>query len=278
MSIRILDGPVGTLLIERGIPCPEPAWSAHAVEHSPQAVRAAHHDYAAAGACIHTAATFRTRIEAVGPRWPALTNTAIQLAREGAGPDALVAGSIAPVADCYRPDLSPPDATDRHHRLAMQLKTAGADLILVETFPHIDEAIGALDAARSTGLPVWVSFTAGPNADLLTPHAIRRGAEAAVERGAAAVLVNCIPATETLRFIRALRGIDVQFGAYANAGSPSDRIGWSADANGPQMYADLAEQWVDSGATIVGGCCGTRPDHIAELYRRFGTTSDQTTS
>lgn len=278
MSIRILDGPVGTLLIERGVPCPEPAWSAHAVENAPETVRAVHTEYAKAGACIHTAATFRTRFEAVGARWSALTETAVRLARESARPGDLVAGSLAPVADCYRPDLSPPDAAIRHRQLAERLQAVGADIILVETFPHVDEALAALAAARATGLPVWISFTAGPNADLLTPDAIRRGANAAVELGAEAVLVNCIPAIKTLAFVRALNGLPVPFGAYANAGSPSDQIGWQIDADGPRLYADLAEQWVEAGATILGGCCGTRPAHIAELRRRFAPICAQTTS
>lgn len=278
MSITILDGPVGTLLIERDVPCPEPAWSAHAVKHHPDQIRRIHCEYANAGATVHTTATFRTRRETVGAEWVALTESAVAMARAACGPGCLVAGSIAPLADCYRPDLSPPDPMPHHRRLADALHRSRVDLLLVETFPHVEEALAAVVAARETGLPVWVSFTAGPSATLLDPIALRDGAQAAVARGVDAVLVNCIPATETRRFVRELAGLGVPFGAYANAGTRGDGIGWGSTADGPQRYADFAAEWIAEGATIIGGCCGTGPAHIAELRRRFGATSAQTTS
>lgn len=278
MSVLILDGPMGTLLIERGVNCPEPGWSAHALAHSPDCVCGLHAEYAKAGANIHTANTFRTRPESIGNTWKHLAEKAVDLARQGAGTGSRIAGSIAPIADCYRPDLSPPNPQPNHQIVADHLANAGVDLLLVETFPHIQEALSAVRAAHNTGLPVWVSFTAGPTGDLLDPKGIRNGAEAAIQAGASAVLVNCIPAIDTLRFVRALKGIDVPFGAYANAGESSDGIGWANHPDGPKHYADLAEQWVDAGASMVGGCCGTGPQHIAELSRRFGATCDQTVS
>ena len=278
MSITILDGPMGTLLIERGVPCPEPAWSAHAVKHHPDRIRRIHEEYANAGATVHTTATFRTRRETMGSEWVELTESAAAMARTACGPGCLVAGSIAPVADCYRPDLSPTDPTPHHRRLSAALHRAKVDLLLVETFPHVGEALAAVDAARETGLPVWVSFTAGPSANLLDPVALHEGARAAVERGADAVLVNCIPAVETRRFVRELAGMGVPFGAYANAGTAGDGIGWGASEDGPRRYADLAAEWIAEGATIIGGCCGTGPEHIEELRRRFNPTCGQTTS
>jgi S-methylmethionine-dependent homocysteine/selenocysteine methylase len=65
-----------------------------------------------------------------------------------------------------------------------------------------------------------------------------------------------------------LSGVGVPFGAYANAGGEDEGIGWGNAANDPRsagLYADLAQSWIDAGATIVGGCCGTGPAHIERL-------------
>ena len=125
-------------------------------------------------------------------------------------------------------------------------------------------------AAVATGLPTWVAFTAGPGADLLTPGALAEGARRAVDAGAAAVLVNCTPATGTLPFVEALAaaGLGVPLGAYANAGAPEAGLGWGAGGDAAARYANLADTWIAAGATLVGSCCGTSPAHIAELARR----------
>jgi S-methylmethionine-dependent homocysteine/selenocysteine methylase len=83
------------------------------------------------------------------------------------------------------------------------------------------------------------------------------------------VLVNCIPAKQTLRFVSAIADLGVRFGAYANAGHTDDGLGWHPDPDGPQRYADLAQGWVELGATLIGSCCGTGPAHIQELHTRF---------
>jgi len=267
--LTLLDGPLGTELIARGVSCPAPLWSAAALETAPDLVRAVHAEYADAGAVVHTANTFRTSRRAAGPAWPRLTRQAVALAREAA-PTGRVAGSLAPLEDCYRPDLSPPDARDEHALLARCLADAGVDLLLCETFPHLGEALAAAQACVATGVETWVSFTAGPDADLLTPEDVARGAREVVHAGAVAVLVNCVPADRTLAFLKPLVGLGVPFGAYANAGPASIGIGWSPSADGPARYADHVEDWVALGATLIGSCCGCGPAHTRELKRRFG--------
>lgn len=270
MEITILDGPLGTQLAARGIPTPPPAWSAQALRLAPDVVCNIHRAYAAAGATVHTANTFRTRSGDVGSDWPELARLAVELAREGAG-GGRVAGSIAPIADCYRPDQSPGrEGKPQHRALAEVLADAGVDLLLCETFPHVEEALAAVEAAVETGLETWLALTAGPSADLLTPEALAEGARAAVDRGAAAILVNCVPATRTLAFLERLVGLGVPIGAYANAGAFHERIGWATDEDhGAERFLELARSWVDVGATIVGGCCGTGPTHIRALANAF---------
>ena len=257
---------MGTELARRGVSLAAPSWTARALESAQDVVAAVHRDYAAAGATVHTTCTFRTRAASAGPRWEQLARRAVSIARASVPADHRIAGSIAPVADCYRPDLSPGSASRPEHReLARVLVNAGVDLLLCETFPASREAIVAVEEAARTGIETWAALTAGPEGDLLTPAALEEAARACVGAGASAVLVDCVAATRTTPYVERLAGLGVPFGAYANAGSASDGIGWETADGGALRYAALARQWIEAGATIVGGCCGTGPAHVAAL-------------
>jgi S-methylmethionine-dependent homocysteine/selenocysteine methylase len=271
MTITLLDGPMGTELIARGHQCPSPAWSAAAIEAAPEDISAIHAAYAHAGAVVHTTNTFRTRPDAVGSRWTELAQHAVHLAKKAVPLNHRIAGSMAPLADCYRPDLSPIHPRPAHAALAKVLAAQHVDILLCETFPHIGEAEVATSAAIETGIETWVSFTAGPDGTLLTPDQIRKGAERAIALGASALLVNCIPASQTTLFLAAIADLGVPFGAYANAGHPDEGMGWVPSKDAPERYADHAESWVAMGATLLGSCCGTGPQHIHTLWQRFCT-------
>lgn len=274
--ITLLDGPLGTELAARGVETRLPLWSAAAIDAAPEVIAAIHRDYAKAGATVHTTNTFRTKRRTVGKDWLRMLRVAVDLTRNSVSPGHRVAGSISPLEDCYRPDLSPAaDSRPEHREVSQALAEAGCDLLLCETFPNEIEAIVAIEEAVRTGLESWLALTAGPEANLMTPNQMARVAQRAVEAGAAAVLVNCTPAIETIRFVRALEAakLGVPIGAYANAGRADDRIGWqpideaASRSHGADRYVEHARDWVDAGATIIGGCCGTTPDHIAALHR-----------
>jgi S-methylmethionine-dependent homocysteine/selenocysteine methylase len=268
MDLVLLDGPMGTELARRGVPLPLPEWSASAIDAAPQAIAAIHRDYVAAGATVHTANTFRCRRRAVGERWADMTRRAVQLARANVPEGHRVAGSIAPVEDCYRPDLSPGEAAYAEHlEMAEVLAAEGADLLLCETFPDPVEARVAVRAAVTTGLETWVALTAGPDGTLMAPGALAAAARACVDAGARAVLVNCLAARRTLGYVTELAALGVPFGAYANAGALDEGLGWDAadDPRAAETYAGLAATWAASGATLLGGCCGTGPAHIRRL-------------
>lgn len=268
--VTILDGPTGSELTLRGAPTRERGWSANAITRAPDLLRDVHAAYAAAGATVHTACTFRAQPCLFPEQFRGLVRTAVQLARQGAQ-GARVAGSLAPVGDCYAPQESPaPDVARRlHAEMAGALADAGVDLILCETFPCVSEAEIAVEAAASTGLPVWVALTAGPSADLMTAAALAEGARRCVDRGAGAALVCCVGASLTLPYVEALASVGVPFGAYANAGAaPGDAYG-ADDAEAVARYVEHAYTWVAAGATLVGGCCGTRPAHVRALAAAF---------
>lgn len=265
MSVVLLDGPMGTELARRGVSTKLPRWSASALVDAPEVVAAIHRDYAAAGATVHTANTFRTTARAMGEGWERGARRAVEIAR-GSVPDGhRVAGSLAPLEDCYQPDLSPGGgaAVEREHRaLADVLAGAGCDLLLCETFPRIDEALAAARAAIATGCETWLALTAGWDASLLAPAAMAEGARRAADLGVAVVLVNCTPSAETARFVEAIAGAGIPYGAYANGGLANDDDGFTPAPDTPERYAAHALAWVGAGATIIGGCCGTGPEHV----------------
>jgi S-methylmethionine-dependent homocysteine/selenocysteine methylase len=271
--ITLLDGPLGTELEARGVPPAHDCWSAEAIETAPEMITTIHRDYAQVGSSVHTANTFRTNRRASGHRWRERTLAAVALAQKAAPSHHQIAGSIAPVEDCYRLDLSPGTRSAKeHHEMAEVLTEAGCDLLLCETFCHPHETIAATKAAVACNQNTWVALTAGPQANLMTPHEMAKLATQVVDLGAAAILVNCTPAVDTQRFVEAITktGIPVPIGAYANAGSPNDNIGWDKDGDlGFQAYANFAEAWISAGASIIGGCCGTGPGHIAAIRKQL---------
>jgi len=299
----LLDGALGTELERRGVDCTLPLWSAHALLGAPDLVRAIHREYAAAGAEVLTANTFRTqrrtlRHAGLGPRAAELTTRAVSLAREAADAAAragaprriLVAGSVAPLEDCWHPERVPDDeALAREHaEHARHLAAAGADLLLVETMNTAREAAAAARAARATGLPTWVGFTCAPGARLLSGESLADALAALRPIAPQAVLVNCLAVADVPACLPVLAASGLPFGASPNLGparGAPDRAGSEGpDAGGeaaggagpacgaeasPERFAEAVAAWRAAGARILGGCCGTGPAHVRALARRL---------
>jgi S-methylmethionine-dependent homocysteine/selenocysteine methylase len=284
-ELIVLDGAMGTELTRRGVDTSLPLWSAIALDSAPDIVRQIHADYIAAGAHVITTNTFRTNTRALAKagiesRAAELTRRAVDLAHaaisESRTPGVRVAGSLAPVEDCYTPDLVPePAALAREHgELARNLAAAGVDLFLVETMNTIREAEAAVAAAAAHGVdkPIWVSFTLAPDDMLLSGETLRDAVGAIARYEPEAVLVNCIPVAQIdgaltrLKAALASAGLDARFGAYGNVGHVDDVVGWTlTHAVSPEDYAVQARGWRALGATIIGGCCGTGPAHVAAV-------------
>ena len=268
-TLTILDGPLGTELDARGVKTSLPLWSAAAIEDAPNIISQIHRDYADAGATVHTACTFRTKRRYAGADWKQLTGQAIEIARNSVPTGQRIAASLAPLEDCYRPDLAPDRCEAEHREFADYLAECGCDLILCETFPNGDEALQAARAAVDTGVETWLALTAGPDGDLMDENTMVATAKRAIDQGVQAVLVNCTPASITHRWVDAIAeaSLNIPFGAYANAGAMDERIGWqdSQSESAALRYRSFARRWVESGATLIGGCCGTGPVHIRAL-------------
>lgn len=287
MTVTILDGAMGTELARRGEDTGLPLWSANALMSAPEVVKQIHLDYLRAGAQVITANTFRANPRTLARagqtgRSRALTRIAVDLARQAiadfqathAAAHPLIAGSMAPVEDCYSPWLVPGDAEleTEHGELARHLADAGCDLILVETMNTIREAVIAARAAAETGLPVWVSVTLNQHNDLLSGESLRDATRAVLTVKPDALMVNCIPVAQTASAVVALRAATasarIRLGVYANAGHIEEGEWSMARGVTPEAYAEAATEWLAAGASIVGGCCGTSPEHIARLAAR----------
>lgn len=279
-ELILLDGALGTELERRGVATPLPLWSAHALFDAPETLRAVHEDYARAGADVIATATFRTTPRVMRksglPEGEAdrLTAAAVRTAveardRAAAGRPVWVGGSMGPLEDCYRPEDAPPvEEMEREHAdQARRLRRAGADLILLETMNRIDEAVIAARAARETGLPFTVSFVCRGGPRLFSGEALADAVRAVEPSAPVAVLVNCTPLDETPACLEAMaRATAVPFGCYPNAGTVSASGAWSFDPSvTPERFAALARAWMGTGAQVLGGCCGTGPEHIRAL-------------
>jgi len=277
----LLDAALGTELTRRGSPSAPPLWSARAVLERPDLVLALHRENVGAGADVLTAATFRTQPALLGAAAREATRCAVGLAREAAaeGPGVLVAGSIAPVADCWRPDLVPVDTElARLYALhAEALAAAGADLLLLETFGTAREWLAAARAASATGLPVVACATTREDGALLSGEPLGETARAllALPAPPVALGVNCVPARRLAASLAGLAAAapGVPLAAYGNTGLPLDEAaGLFAEPVSPAEYAAIAERWLALGARLVGGCCGTSAGHVAALAGRLRAT------
>lgn len=275
----LLSGGLGTELGRRGVDTRLPLWAAAALLDDPSAVRRLHVDYLEAGASVLTANTFRTDPHAVGTSGRVvdharLTGNAVHLAREAVaavrpGRPVLVAGSVGPVRDCYRPHEVPEAETlEAEHGAHLEaLAAAGVDVVLVETMNTVREAATVLELARGR-LPALVSFVCRPGGRLLSGESIGEAVRAVEALRPLAVLVNCCtPAVATQALEHLLAVTDLPAGVYANGeGRPDERQGWHFGGGADDdAYENAARGWLRLGVRLVGGCCGTSPETIRRL-------------
>ncbi|MEQ8701894.1 MAG: homocysteine S-methyltransferase family protein [Bauldia litoralis] len=284
--MTLLDGGMGEELRRRSPVADHPLWSAQALVEAPDIVRAVHRDFIDAGADVVTANTYaivRRRLAAAGieEQFADLNLTAAQLvreARDAAGRDVRIAGSLPPQYGSYRPDTIRPSAEiEPLYREQAEVLAPHVDLFICETMSSIAEARAAASGAAATGKPVWVAWTLDDDtARLRSGETVEEAIAALDDLPIDAFLANCCAPESIARampaFVRTAG--DRPAGGYANgfAAIPADwtvetgvdRLGARADLD-PAAYADHAARWIAEGARIVGGCCRIGPDHIAAL-------------
>ncbi|MDI6871509.1 MAG: homocysteine S-methyltransferase family protein [Bacillota bacterium] len=273
----LLDGAMGTQLIAAGLrpgECPE-TWNTA----RPEAVRRIHQAYLEAGARVVTTNTFganRRKLSAfgLGRAVAELNQAGVRLAREAvaaAGGNALVAGDVGPTGEFVEPfgPLSFAETYDVYREQIEALAAGGVDFIFLETFSDLGEARAAVLAARDAGIPVACTFTFDAHGRTLLgadPETV-----AVVLEGLGAIFLgaNCsLGPRELVPLIRRMAAVArVPVAVQPNAGLPRLEAGRAVYPQGPEEFGRAGEELLAAGATLVGGCCGTTPDHIRALRR-----------
>jgi S-methylmethionine-dependent homocysteine/selenocysteine methylase len=287
MTITILDGGISRELQKLGAPFRQPEWSALALIETPDLVGAAHDLFAVAGANVITTNSYAIvpfhigadRFASEGKRLVSLCG---QLARSVADKHTIkVAASLPPVLGSYRPDLFDPEAARAILDVLIEGLSPYADIWLAETLSTLAEAQLVAEILAADQRPLWLSFTlddrAGATiATLRSGESVKAAAELAEAAGAEALLFNCSKPEVMDAAVReakaALNGAGIAIGVYANGfGEEDDGVAANEVIRSirpdldPPRYLAWAQTWVASGATLIGGCCGIGPDHIAAL-------------
>lgn len=288
-DITLLDGGMGQELVARSGEKPTQLWATQVMMDHPGIVRSVHEDYFAAGATVATANTYaihHDRLAKVGldDRFAALHTQALAeaAASRSAHGSGRIAGSLGPLVASYRPETHPPhdEAVAKYAEIAGLLAPA-VDFFIAETVASLAHARAVLEGARSGGRPVWLAVTVDDEdgTKLRSGEPVAALAPILKAGGAAAVLANCSAPEAMEAALGVFKDFGLPFGAYANGFQQITKAFLKDDPTvdalqnrpdmTPERYADFAMQWVDMGATIVGGCCDTGPAHIAEIARRL---------
>ena len=287
----LFDGAMGTLLYVKGIfinRCFEDANLS-----APSLVKEIHQEYLAAGAQVLTTNSFganRYKLSGhnLGDKTEALNEAAAKLAREVAGQQAYVAGSVGPLGVRMEP-WGPTSFAEARAAFGEQIRglvAGGIDVLCLETFSDISEIQQAILAARdvsrdlSVDLPIIAHMVINPdgNTPIGTPieWAMKKLDEWAVD----AVGLNCSvgPAPMMSSIARIRTATERPISLQPNAGLPKDVDGRQIYMSTPEYMAEFAKDFLQAGVQFVGGCCGTGPEHIkamANAIRHHNAMSGQ---
>ncbi|MFC4778364.1 bifunctional homocysteine S-methyltransferase/methylenetetrahydrofolate reductase [Paenibacillus sp. GCM10023252] len=270
---RILtgDGAMGTYLYQMGFPVGV-SYEEFNRSH-PDVIENVHRRYYEAGARVIETNTFSANSEKLSiygleSEVEAINRAGVRVARAAVGSDAYVVGAVGSIRSGKLKNAEPRTIIDAFERQMAALIDEGADGLLLETFYDLDELLLALRAARSlSNLPVICQFAAedvGRTRDgIPLLEAFRR----LQEEGADVIGFNCRTGPNgIMRAIDTINGpVGVPLSVFPNAGIPDYVDGKYTYSTAPEYFADYARKFADQGARIIGGCCGTTPEHIAAM-------------
>ena len=292
-SFKLLDSGMGKTLAMKGVKVPSTIWSAAALLDAPHEVFKVHEKNIEAGADIITTNSYGIILsdlekEGLEDRFDELNLLAGELAQkasEASERKILIAGSLPPQNGSYRPDrVLDETILIPLYRRQMKLLEPWVDFFLFETMSSIDEAQAALKAAHPFNFPVMIGLTLHDR----KPNRLRSGESLkdCIERlrsfSPLGILASCcLPERITDAMVSLVGSGAPYVGGLGNAFSsvPEDwLLDGSKSTDGslqirddvtPSFYADVAVSWINQGANIVGGCCGTTAQHIDSISRRL---------
>lgn len=292
--MTILDGGMGAELLRRSGKR-TPLWSAQALIDAPDAVLAIHLDYIAAGAQMIISNSYSTvpgylKSAQLDSKYRELTALAGELARRAvveSDADVLVAGSLPPLSESYRPDLVPADAESRPIYAAMAAALEpNIDLFICETMSSAREgrnaAVEAKGAATARHLPVYISWTLDerPGEGLRSGESIGDAFAEVADLELDGFLFNCTTPEAIQEGLLILTTLtDKPIGGYPNRYHVPD--GWTLgqealphdETLSSRAFVDAAMRAFETGASIYGGCCTVGPDDIAALSNAVGEST-----
>jgi homocysteine S-methyltransferase len=281
-EVLLADGAIGTLLVSRGA-SPDQAKSPLNLS-DPESVREVHDDYVAAGARILTTNTWdANRVKLTSHEWAdsldRINREGARLAREAAaGEPVFVAGSLGPLGALVKPygSLHLTQVREIFEEQARSLLDGGVDLILLETFGSLLEAAEAVRAVRglSAAIPIVAEMTFLADGRTAFGEAASHALATLAMAGADAVGMNCTLGPQETHdiFSKLPSSIAVPLSVMPNAGYPSVVHGRNVYLSSPDYLREYASAFVEAGAAIVGGCCGTTPEHIRAMARALAGT------
>jgi len=271
----IFDGAMGTVIYSKGVfinTCYE-----HLCLTNPDLIAGIHQEYAEAGADVIETNSFganRIKLEGHGlvDQLDAINRAAVRLAREAAGADALVAGSVGPVLKAGQVFIESQsgELADIFREQLGILADEGVDFFMLETFSHIQEAQLAAVEAKAFGLPVFVSMTVGVDGETEKGRPIEPIIQSLEnDRHVDGIGLNCGvgPAAAYANAERALQLTSKPFVIMANAGLPQEVDGRMIYMASPEYFTEYAKRMIELGIRGVGGCCGTTPLDIATMAK-----------
>ena len=273
-SIEIIDGAMGSEFIKRGLQLPPHIWSAQLNLEKSELVKAIHEEYINAGANYITTNTFRTTPRAYKKLGfsnkeaeilaNASLNNAIKIAQEVAFKKVKVLGSIAPLEDCYTPELFPGTkcAQKEFSQIAKWFYDKNIDIFLLETMNSIDEAQCCLEVINEYNIPIWISFVLLDNNHILSGEKLEDAINMVSSFNVDYFLINCNPLDKTEHALKVIaNNWRKKWGIYPNLGIGEP----SADGNIQNIYSDkefinLIKKALNLNASVIGGCCGSNPN------------------
>ena len=271
--VLVCDGAMGTLLYAQGVFINRCFDALNLTD--PSRVSAVHDDYVRAGADVIETNTFganRIKLRSFGlaDQMREINRAGAQLARKAAGKNVYVAGAIGPLGLRIEPwGKTAADEAEAYFReQADALVEGGVDLLMLETFRDLNEIVAAIAAVkRSCALPIVAQMTIEDEGNSLDGTPPEQFVPALQAAGADVIGINCsIGPAHMLEALERMAGLTpVRLSAQPNAGRPRDIEGRTLYLTSPEYMASYARRFASARVQLVGGCCGTTPEHITQI-------------
>src|SRR5580765_5746048 len=271
--VLVCDGAMGTMLYSRGVFINKSFDAMNLTQ--PDLVEDVHREYVRAGADVLETNTFganRIKLGSFGlaDKLKEINMAGVHIARRAAGDRAYVAGSIGPLGIRIEPwgKTGVDEAREYFREQAEALMAGGVDLFILETFRDLNEIGAAIDAVRSlSDLPIVAQMTTEEDGNTQDGTPPEQFAPELEKRGATIIGVNCAvgpaPMLETIERMEAVTRLKLS--AQPNAGKPRDVEGRNIYLCSPEYMASYARRFILHNVRLVGGCCGTTPEHIRQI-------------